>query len=188
MRAVLRLVLMALPLIVAASACGDGSSSAPPLHGDDWPEPLEGGAVLRWKVSTPQGRFLFEVDRDGESVYVRNAREELRVERTLTLEQMSRLRDDLLEGNCCNLQGPWRSDAELMVEWSMRMPGLSCDISMPAEFFDHDELAFDQCEHRLASEWAYRPRMRVPSPGSVNWPAVRASRRLPAEEEPEDSE
>lgn len=190
MQAVLRVVLLALPLALAASACSDGVSSAPPLHGDEWPEPLEGGAVLRWQVTTPGHRFSFETDREGESIYVHNGPQELRVARTLSLEQMSRLRDDLLERNCCNLQGPWRT-AESMVDWSIRMPGLSCDISMPAELFDHDELAFQECEHRLASEWSYRPRVRMPSPGSVNWPAVRATRRssrLPPEEEPEDSE
>ncbi|MFT5359270.1 MAG: hypothetical protein ACI9KE_006513 [Polyangiales bacterium] len=193
MQSVLRVVLMALPLtLTMVCSCSDGSHSAPPLHGDDWPEPLAGGAVLRWQVTTPNGQYSFETDREGESVYLRDAQEELRVERSLSLAQMSRLRDDLLELNCCNLEGPWRTDVEWMVDWRIRMPGLSCDIAIPAELFDHDELAFEVCEHRLAEEWAFRPRMRIPSPGSVNWPAVRAARRSrrlpPAEDEPEDSE
>lgn len=176
-------------LMALLFACGDSSPSAPPLHGNEWPEPLAGGAVVRWKVNTPQGTYSFETDREGESLYLREGREELRVERSMSLAELSRLRDDLLEMNCCNLEGPWRTNAEWLVDWRIRMPGLSCDIVMPAELFDHDPLAFETCEHRLAHEWAFRPRMRIPSPGSINWPAVRAARRsarLPPEAEQGD--
>lgn len=173
MQSVLRVVLLALPL--AMCACNE-PPSAPPLHGDEWPEPLSGDAVIRWQVTTPNGHYSFELNKEGESAYVRTTDDEYRVERTLTLEEMSLLRDDLLEAQCCNLQGPWRDDAEWMVDWRIRMPGLSCDITMPAEMFDSDDFAFVTCERRLAREWAFRSRMRVPAPGSVNWPAVRAAR------------
>ena len=143
------------------SACGTDSES---LRSDEteWPVPLdEDGTVLRWNVTFPGGYQQAQLKRNGRFEYELSYQRLHQEERTMSVEDMTLLRDDLARGGCCNLRGPWRdNDPEGMVEFQVRMPGFTCDLAMPTIFYELDPNVFRLCDARLGEEWsANRPPM-----------------------------
>ena len=157
-------------MLVACGPCG-GSTHTPtaPLHDETaWPEPLEDGAILRWRAIFPRGREEGVIDAAHHLSFRQESTNTREYERTMDLEALTALRDDLANAGCCNLQGPWSADAEYMVDMRLRLPGVDCDVVMPALFFEASPGALFQCEQRIREEWLV-PRTLVRDAEQLPW-------------------
>lgn len=151
-----------------------------------WPEPLEGGAVVRWRVQDGWGVESYELQQDGNSLHeLRGVGPAVAVTARIDTIRMEMLRDQLVYAHCCELGGPHAESAnEGRLE--LRMPELECDIVLPTATWDLDPAA-RACEEPLRRVLVRtRPttQMIAPAEGSPE-PAAEQGREAEEEVEPE---
>lgn len=137
-------------------ACGSEEPSA--WERASWPEPLEGGLVVEWRVEDAWGVERFTVTREGTARFEANVTQgahSVRVERDLSPSDLEALRDDLVAAGCCALGSQSIGPPEGRL--SVRLPNASCDVTLPVEAWD--EPGPKPCERALRRLHG-RPRFR----------------------------
>lgn len=159
-------------LIALCSACSDDPAPATEALGDEeWPEAIDGeDLVVRWRARDLWGTEQFEIHRDGDTTYsmARVGAPELRVDRRVNADDLTELRDRLVELDCCALSSDPVTDfpeepTEALLE--LRLPGLSCDVHRLLRHWDDEETV--QCDDAVRQlHGRIRPRGR-PDPAEA---------------------
>ena len=146
------LALLAFACAVGCSVgCSEKGSAA--MADEEWPEPLDAeGLVVELHARDGWGWERFTVRKDGTASYAihRERMPELATDRTVSPEELERLRDLLVERECCALESA--APASLAYGGSegrmrLRLPGASCDVHTPLANWD-EEPAVD-CDHAI---------------------------------------
>lgn len=143
-------------LLIFVVGCGAEPASEPVPRA--WPEPLAGGLVLEWQATDAWGSERFTVTREGLAVFEARIREgdhSVQVERDLDPEAVESLRAELVAKGCCALASLSSAPPEATLR--VRMPELSCDLTLPLEAWD--EPGAKPCERALRRVHG-RPRFR----------------------------
>lgn len=144
-------------ILLLLVACGP-EQATDAWQGASWPEPLDEGRVVEWTVHDAWGEESITVNRDGTSVLdvrIRSGTHGVHVERDLTDLEMEALRDELRTAGCCGL--PSESVGPPEASLRIRLPELSCDVSLPLEGWEEGDAL--RCERRLRALHG-RPRFR----------------------------
>lgn len=143
-------------LLLFVVGCSDEPASEAVPHA--WPEPLAGGLVLEWRATDAWGFERFTVTREGLTVFEARIREgdhSVQVERDLDPVSVESLRAELVAKGCCEIAS--RSSDPPEATLRVRMPELSCDLTLPLEAWDEPDAK--PCERALRRVHG-RPRFR----------------------------
>ncbi len=144
-----------LSLLIACGTEGGEDEGSASWKRASWPTVLDDGLVVSWDLQASWGRETYYLTREGDSAMrLRANGTNTAIDRAVPEREMEQLRNRLRIAGCCELGGPYR-DMEEQGTLRIRLPELSCDVTLPLVLWDIDPIARG-CDEALRRMWSRR--------------------------------